>query len=81
MNNEKEPTQRCPVCNGEWHTEDCELGLEVARRLKAEEKANKLRNALLVAREGYVSEGITGLPVLPHWRDSTMAVIDAALRA
>lgn len=72
---------RCPVCDGEWHTEDCELGQEVSRRLKAEEAANKLRTALRVAREGYASEEITGLPVLPQWRERTMALIDTALGA
>ena len=32
---EREP-QRCPVCDGEWHAEGCELGAEVSRRLDAE---------------------------------------------
>jgi hypothetical protein len=34
--------QRCPVCDGEWHTEDCILGKEVALRLKATDAATKL---------------------------------------
>jgi len=73
--------QRCPVCDGEWHAEDCELGNEVARRLKAEKAAAQLRAALRLAREGYASEAITGLPVLPQWRERTMAQIDEALGA
>lgn len=43
MTDELEPPQRCPVCDGEWHAEDCELGNEVARRLKAEAERDKLR--------------------------------------
>lgn len=39
--------QWCPVCDGEWHAEDCELGQEVARRLKAENEAANLRARLL----------------------------------
>ena len=34
--------QRCPVCDGEWHAEGCELGEEVSRRLKAEREAHRL---------------------------------------
>ena len=37
--------------------------------------------ALRVAREGYASEAITGLPVLPQWRERTIALIDEALSA
>lgn len=33
---------RCPVCDGEWHTDDCILGKEVALRLKATDAATKL---------------------------------------
>jgi hypothetical protein len=73
--------QRCPVCDGEWHAEDCELGNEVAQRLKAEKAVAQLRAALRLAREGYASEAITGLPVLPQWRERTMAQIDEALGA
>lgn len=77
----QEPPQRCPVCDGEWHAEDCELGQEVSRRLKAEDAVAKLRTALRIAREGYASEAATGLPVLPQWRERTVALIDAALGA
>jgi hypothetical protein len=38
---EQEP-QRCPVCDGEWHTEDCILGKEIALRRKATHAATKL---------------------------------------
>ena len=38
----QEPPQVCPLCGGEWHTEDCEFGKEVALRLKAERDAHKL---------------------------------------
>jgi hypothetical protein len=36
--------------------------------------------ALRTAREGYASEEITGLPVLPQWRERTLALIDEALQ-
>ena len=39
---EQEP-QRCPVCDGEWHAEDCELGQEVSRRLEAERQLALMR--------------------------------------
>ena len=39
---EQEPPQICPVCGGDWHTEGCEFGEEVSRRLKAERDAHKL---------------------------------------
>ena len=38
----QEPPDLCPVCGNDWHTEDCEFGKEVARRLKAERDAHKL---------------------------------------
>lgn len=47
--------QRCPVCDGEWHAEGCELGAEVSRRLKAESEVARLRAAvqqLEAAEEG-----------------------------
>jgi hypothetical protein len=72
--------QMCPLCGGEWHAEGCELGQEVARRLKAERAAGKLRAALLIARDGYASEAITRRPVLEQWRERTMALIDEALK-
>lgn len=37
---------RCPVCDGEWHDEDCIFGKEVALRLKAERKTITQRAAL-----------------------------------
>lgn len=39
---EHEP-ERCPICDGEWHAEDCEFGQEVARRLNAEAERDQLR--------------------------------------
>jgi C4-dicarboxylate-specific signal transduction histidine kinase len=41
----------------------------------------KLCAALGLAREGYASEAITGLPVQPVWRERTMGRIDEALGA
>lgn len=35
--------------------------------------------ALRMAREGYASEEITGLPVTPQWRARVLAMIDAAM--
>ena len=56
---------------------------EVLERLNDDLCAeNKLlRAALRIAREGYASEEITGLPVTPVWRDRTVALIDEALKA
>jgi len=39
----------------------------------------RYETALRIAREGYASEAVTGLPVLPKWRERTMALIDGAL--
>lgn len=50
---EQEP-QRCPVCDGEWHTEDCIFGQEVALRLKAEREEIRLRAELRKASEWIV---------------------------
>jgi len=36
-------------------------------------------NALVRARDGYLSEAATGLPVLPQWRDETLRIIESAL--
>ena len=35
-------SQVCPVCDQEWHTEDCLFGKEVEQRLKAVDAATKL---------------------------------------
>jgi hypothetical protein len=40
----------------------------------------KCLKALLRAREGYACEELTGLPVLPQWRERTLAMIDEALQ-
>ena len=45
-----------------------------------EAERNALRKALRLAREGYASEAATCLPVLPQWRERTMALIDEALK-
>lgn len=42
----QEPPQVCPLCDGEWHAEDCEFGKEVLRRLKAERDAHRMQFAL-----------------------------------
>jgi hypothetical protein len=44
-------------------------------------ECTRLRAALRIAREGYASEAATGLPALPQWRESTIALIDDALDA
>ena len=49
--------QRCPVCDGEWHAEGCELGEEVSRRLKAETEAVTLRGQL-GAVSGWIVEAL-----------------------
>jgi|JI10StandDraft_1071094.scaffolds.fasta_scaffold1587074_2 hypothetical protein len=49
---------------------------EMAVRGRAE-----MRTALRLARDGYASEAATGLPVLPQWRERTVALIDEASRA
>ena len=37
----------CPVCGGQEHVEGCELGREVARRIKAEKDLNEWRELAL----------------------------------
>lgn len=56
---EQEP-QRCPVCDGEWHAEGCELGAEVSRRLDAEREARTLRCRFGVA-SGWIVAALTTL--------------------
>lgn len=51
--------QRCPVCDGEWHAEGCELGEEVSRRLKAETEARTLRCRYAVV-SGWIVEALKG---------------------
>jgi hypothetical protein len=53
-------------------------GFVEASRLHGAE-IERLRAVLRVAREGYASEAATGLPVLPQWRERTVALIDGAL--
>ena len=55
--------QRCPVCDGEWHTEGCELGEEVSRRLKAETEARTLRCRYAVV-SGWIVEALKVLDTL-----------------
>ena len=59
---EQEP-QRCPVCDGEWHAEGCELGEEVSRRLKAETEARTLRCRYAVV-SGWIVEALKVLDTL-----------------
>ncbi|MFO0451042.1 MAG: hypothetical protein ACK52I_20695 [Pseudomonadota bacterium] len=56
---------------------------EAADRERSElrERAAEMRTALRIAREGYTSEAATGQPVLPQWRERTVALIDAGLKA
>lgn len=58
----QEPPQRCPVCDGEYHAEDCELGQEVARRLKAEAQVERLRSLLRQALDALEVESEWGGP-------------------
>jgi hypothetical protein len=55
--------QRCPVCDGEWHAEGCELGEEVSRRLKAETEARTLRCRYAVV-SGWIVEALKVLDTL-----------------
>lgn len=59
---EREP-QRCPVCDGEWHAEGCELGAEVSRRLDAEREARTLRCRFGVA-SGWIVAALKVLDTL-----------------
>lgn len=55
--------QRCPVCDGEWHAEGCELGEEVSRRLKAETEARTLRCRYAVV-SGWIVEALKALDTM-----------------
>lgn len=84
----QEPPQVCPLCGGEWHTEDCEFGKEVALRLKAERDAHKLAHeneqlrrltSLDAMRAGKLAEDVERYSAL-HARlfaEKTAAQIDA----
>ena len=63
--------QRCPVCDGEWPAEGCELGEEVSRRLKAETEAVTLRGQL-GAVSGWIVEALKVLDTVDP-DDSTEA--------
>ena len=66
----------CAARDAAWQARcDALVAQAVAQARKACE------TALRVAREGYASEAITGLPVLPQWRERTIALIDEALSA
>ena len=45
------------------------------------DEVDRLRAAVVVARDGYVSERATGLPVLETWRERTIEMLDKALDA
>ena len=51
------------------------------RALSAEAERTRSLTALRIAREGYAAEEVTGLPVLPQWRERAIALIDEALKA
>ena len=84
----QEPPQTCPVCGEEWHTEGCEFGEEVSRRLKAERDAHKLAHenerlrrlsSLDAMRAGRLAEDVERHSAL-HARlfvEKTAAQIDA----
>ena len=55
--------RRCPVCDGEWHADGCELGEEVSRRLKAETEARTLRCRYAVV-SGWIVEALKVLDTL-----------------
>ena len=42
---------------------------------------SEMRTALRLAREGYASEAAAGQPVLPQWRERTVALIEEGLKA
>ena len=73
--------QFCPLCGEREHVEGCELLAMQTRAQAAESKAARMQTALRIAREGYASEAITGLPVIAAWRERTIALIDDALGA
>lgn len=47
--------------------------------LYCEAEINRLRAAVVVARDGYISERATGRPVLEAWRERTLSILDEAL--
>jgi len=59
----QEPPQTCPVCGEEWHTEGCEFGEEVSRRLKAETEARTLRCRYAVV-SGWIVEALKVLDTM-----------------
>ena len=67
------------------HRRQIVLADEVVRLRKLYEMAARgraeMRTALRIAREGYTSEAATGQPVLPQWRERTVALIEAGLKA
>lgn len=71
----QEPPQQCPICSGERHSEGCELGQEVARRLKAEEEAARLRRILGTADlPQFLTDVTTAAGLLEHGkRDKGLA--------
>lgn len=71
----QEPPQRCPVCDGEWHAEDCELGQEVSRRLSAEAEVARLRAILGTADlPRFLTDVSTAAGLLEHGkRDKVLA--------
>lgn len=66
--------QGCPVCGGQEHVEGCELGREVARRIKAEKGLNEWRE-LALSRAG--DAGIVARMVKA---ETEVALLHAAMR-
>ena len=76
--------------DGDWIYANSEIGPTHAMCTKAltrfaelvlAQERERFITALRLAREGYASEAVTGLPVLAQWRDRTLALIDAAIRS
>jgi hypothetical protein len=87
MNDYRKPTnpnitarEACDLANYIKALRD-ERDAAIARAEAAETERDAARTALRIAREGYASEEVTGLPVLPQWRARVLAMIDAHLSA
>lgn len=79
----QEPAQLCPVCGGEWHAEDCVLGKEVSRRLRAEAEAAKserraitfgdiMHTQVLAMRAAVVDAKLNGPEAGMAWIENTL---------
>ena len=66
--------QYCPACGGQEHAEGCELGKEVARRLKAEKGLNEWRELALS------QAGDSGIVARMVKAETEVALLHAAMR-